>query len=368
MVPHRCPESGTSVPLPGVLRAALLSLVVSLLLEPAACAQGAGEQAPGPILSIPDPDFHWGKAFRGEQLEHTFTIENKGSAALAIESLKPNCGCMSVANESELKKTLQPGEKTSILLHIDTRILEPGPIKNKYIEVLSNALADENRLSIEGEIEDLLKLTPPHPSLEVIRAGAAASGPVTFTMEATGGRKVKILSLDPRQGILTATLRDVEKGRKYEVAVAPRLKDKKTLFQSEDLEMKLEVDGKPIPFRVQVSIKLRDRIEAQPSQSVYFRRTETAGLSGPDAQKLKKSLEIRSIGGPGHSFKVTGVVVKDGIFAAAVEPIEEGRRYRLNITLEKMPRNGERFLKDTIEVTTDDPEVPVLRIPVSAQF
>jgi hypothetical protein len=352
--------------------AALLLLCGAISLftleEPAASADESDAQAPKPVLHITDGLFNWGKAFRGEQMEHTFTIENRGTAPLIIESLKPSCGCMSVANENDLKKRLEPGEKATVLLHIDTQILEPGPVKGKYTEIISNAIGDENRLSIEGEIEELFKLAPPHPAVEVVRASGLPDVPTIVSLDATGGRSVKVLSLEPRKGILSSKLREIEKGKKYEVSLLPSVKDTKTVFQNEDLEAKLDVDGKEIPFRIEVAVKLKDRIDVQPSQSVYFRRVETENSGVGASPKAKKSLEIGSIGGPKHAFKVTGVSVKEQIFSAAVETIEPGRRYRLNVTLEKAPQKGERFLKDSIEVTTDDPEVPSIKIPASAQF
>ncbi|HZN60665.1 MAG TPA: DUF1573 domain-containing protein [Planctomycetota bacterium] len=328
---------------------------------------GAGADPAQPVLAIRDAVFNWGKAFKGEQLEHSYTIENTGKAVLEIRELKPSCGCMSVASEPAYKQRLAPGEKTTILLHIDTRTLEPGQVKNKYTEVLTNALEGENRLSIEGEIEELFRLTPSHPALDVVRGGPPPE-PYRFTLATQGERRVSLGALTPRKGLVKATLKEAEKGHLFEVVVEPTLKDMKTVFQSEDLEAKLEVDGKPIPFLVQVAIKLKDRIDVEPSQSVYFRRAETAKAGGEGAPKLVKTLEIVSIGGSGHTFRVTGATVQNKVFSAAVETVEPGKRYRLSVTLQKMPASGERFLKDLIEVSTDDPEVPKLKIPASAQF
>ncbi len=328
----------------------------------------ADDAAAKPVLHLADSEFNWGKAFRGEQLEHEFIVENKGNATLVIESLKPNCGCMSVQNEADYKRKLEPGEKTKIVLHIDTRILEPGFVKNKFTEVITNATADENQLTIVGEIEELLKITPSHPTVDVIRGGPPGAPPVIFGMEATGGRKVKIQGLSAQKGILSVTLRELQKETKFEVSLRPTLKDLKTVFQSEDLETNLDVDGRSIPFRLQVAVQVKDRIEVEPSLSVYFFRFETAAAGQAGAAKAMHTLELTSLGGPSHKFKVTGVVVKDKVFAATVDTLEEGKRYRLNVTLERSPKEGERFLKDTIELTTDDPEVPTIKIPASAQF
>ena len=329
--------------------------------------ENTGDGAARPMLHISSPEFNWGKAFRGEQLAHEFVIENKGNGTLIIEDVKPNCGCMLVKNDAEYNRRLEPGEKTTILLQIDTRTLEPGFVKNKFTEIITNAIADENRLTILGEIEEILKLSPPHPTVDFVRGGPPAS-PATFTLEATGGRKVRLRNLLPRQGILTAALHELQKESIFEIRLTPKLKDLKTVFQNEDLETTLEVDGRTMPFRMPVAIKIKDRIEVEPSQSVFFRRADTEAFGQPGTTKPLRTLELKSLGGPTHSFKVTAVSVKDGVFAAAVETVEVGRRYRLKVTLEKAPKKGERFLKDTIELTTDDPVVPTIKIPATAQF
>lgn len=321
-----------------------------------------------PVLFIRDSEFNWGKAFKGEQLDHEFVIENRGTALLEIESLKPNCGCMSVKNEADYKRKLAPGESTKIVLHIDTRILEPGLIKNKHTEIISNAPADENRLVILGEIEELLKLSPPHPTLEVIRSGPPRAEAYRFTLEAAPGRTVGLEKLTSARGNVAVTLRTIEDGKRYEAAVTPSLKDLKTVFQSDDLEASLTVDGRKIPFLVQVAIRLKDRIEVEPSPSVYFRRTETGAIAQPDAPRPARLLEVVSLGGPTHRFKITSAASRDGVFKAEVASVEEGRKYKLTITLLRGPEKGERFLKDTIEVSTDDPEVPLIKIPATAQF
>ncbi|HVR76170.1 MAG TPA: DUF1573 domain-containing protein [Planctomycetota bacterium] len=329
----------------------------------------SGEEEGMPVIEIADPVFNWGKAFKGEQLEHTFTIANRGQKPLVIESLKPNCGCMVPLNEKDLRRMLAPGETTRILLRIDTSILPPGSVKNKYTEVITNAGSGENRLFVEGHVEELLTLEPPHPSVEVVRGlTGPAPPPAVFLMTASAGRRVRLLSLAPEKALLEASHEEIDKGKKFRVSLVQRLKDLKTAFQGENLEAKLEVDGRMIPFRVPVSIVVKDRIDVSPSPSVYFPRKVTEALGKPGEEKPFRVLQVSSIGGPEHSFRITGVRAKDGVFSAAFETLEEGKRYRLTVSLEKRPTKGERILKDTIEVTTDDPELPVLTLRGGAQF
>jgi hypothetical protein len=322
-----------------------------------------------PAILIHDPVFNWGKAFRGAQLERKFTIENVGRSPLRLEGAKPNCGCMSLKDEAEAKKTLQPGEKSTITLLIDTQILEPGLIKNKHTEIVSNAASGENRLSIEGEIEALFQLDPALPRVEVVRAHLSPTPqPTVIKLTPLAHHKVRIRSLRPQKGLLQATLAERSGASPhFEVTLLPQLKDRNA-FQGDSLEADVEVDGVAIPFRIPVSIVLKDRIEVSPSPSVFFLQKDTGQAGGNQEAKPRKLLEISSIGGEAHRFRIKSVTARDQVFKAAVETIEEGKRYRLTVTLEKRPQQGERFLKDRIEVQTDDPEVPVLTIQGSARF
>jgi hypothetical protein len=325
------------------------------------------DKKPSPVLTIDDPIYDWGKAYQGEQIEHTFTVENKGGSTLIIEDVKSHCGC-TVLRENDYKKMLEPGEKTSITINLDTTLLK-GSVK-KDTEVFTNALADENKLWMQGDVEELLILTPSMPKVEVVRASTAPPiPPALVRIEPNLGKTVKLSSVVPLKGFLAASLREVAAGKKYELSLSPTLKkEDKTAFQTEALETRVEVDGKALVLRLQVSVVQKERIDVSPSKSIYFHRKMTEGAGKPGGQKPAMSLEVESIGGPAHRFKITKTAVKNQVFKVALETVEEGRHYRLQVVLDKTPEKGERFLRDSIELTTDDPEVPLLTIPAMAQF
>ena len=142
----------------------LLLVVLSTFLGAASFAAGTANEAartespkeePRPELSIAASRYSWGTAFRGERLEHTFVIKNSGMAPLIIEEVKPQCGCTVAA---EYEKTLQPGQSTSLSLTLETGALSGQ--KEKYTQIISNALTEDNKLWLEGEIVELL---PPDP-------------------------------------------------------------------------------------------------------------------------------------------------------------------------------------------------------------
>jgi hypothetical protein len=80
-----------------------------------------------------------------------------------------------------------------------------------------------------------------------------------------------------------------------------------------------------------------------------------------------KTIELVSTGGGPHRFKVEKAAAKAGIFAVKVKAAEEGKRYQLEISIPKAPEK-QRYVRDVIEVHTDDPEVPDISFPAMAQF
>jgi len=331
----------------------------------AAGSEEAGKGAGESCLRIEEPEFDWGKAYQGEQIEHAFFVVNQGSGPLVIEEIKTSCGC-TMARESERTRTLAPGERSSITLVLDTSSLR-GRVR-KETELVTAPRSLESKLWMQGDVEELLKFEP-QPKLEVVLESLVPAAPVPFQLTPSLGKEAKVLSVKPEKGLVSAELQERAPGREYVLKLLPALKKENTAaFQTEVLDFKALVSGKELALKVQVPIVLKERIDVSPSRSVYVHRKETEGLGKPGSPKITKVLEIRSLGGPGHTFKITGVTSRSQVFEGTIEKIEEGKIYRLSVTLQKTPGQGERFLKDTLEVTTDDPCVPRIVIPAMAQF
>jgi hypothetical protein len=107
-----------------------------------------------------------------------------------------------------------------------------------------------------------------------------------------------------------------------------------------------------------VSITVKDRIDVQPRTSIYFSRTETKTLPA------SKTLDIKSLGGPDHSFQITAVETQTQAFETKLETVEPGKQYRLIVTLSKVADATARTLREKIVLRTDDPTIK--EIPITA--
>lgn len=317
------------------------------------------------VLDLPDNVHDWGKAYKGEVLEHTFTVRNTGGAVLEIRDVKASCGCTTARDD--YRRSLAAGGETAITLVVDTSELKGGPT-SKYADVLlTNGVADDARLTMKGEVVELLLSTPAAPRVELIRKGPESGASTKFTLHTNLGKKVKITGLAPTRGLLHAELKEIETGSKFEVTVKPAFaKDHKASFQTEVLQADVEVDGRTIALRLPVTVHVKERIDVLPAKSIYFAKKETESLSR--GSPPTKTIEIQSLGGDAHRFTIAKVTSSGESFRHEVETIEDGKRYRLRVTVLAAPPKPKRFVQDAILIATDDPEVPLIKVPAMAQF
>ncbi len=87
-----------------------------------------------PQIHLPETEVHLGDAVQGDTASGHFIIENHGTSPLEILDIKPSCGC----TVAELEKpTIQPGEKISVKVDVDTEG-KSGPFR-KVITIKSDS-------------------------------------------------------------------------------------------------------------------------------------------------------------------------------------------------------------------------------------
>jgi len=310
-----------------------------------------------PVLHIEEPAFNWGKTLQGEVVKHSFTVINKGGAPLTISQVKASCGCTTVAKP---EKPIEPGKTDMITLEIDTKRFN-GPVK-KTADILSNAGATPLRVSMEGTVEAFFSVDPPAPRIEVVRG--ANPPPTKVTLKRSSQSSFKVKELKTESKILKTELVEVTPGDLYEINVGANLGDDPRPYYYEQVDVKLDVNGKDfdVPIRVQVTVK--NKIDVLPRSTVYFSRTEIKPLRDGKTEPVSKTVEIKSLAGPEHVFKVTKVDKQTDSFETRLETVTEGKHYRLIVLLSKLPDVSTRTLREKIVIHTDDPSLK--EIPINA--
>lgn len=318
-----------------------------------------------PILHVEQPDFDWSEVPQGEIVRHSFKIENKGGAPLTITQVKPSCGCTTAAKP---EKPIEPGQSGFVTLEVDTKRFT-GSIK-KTADISSNASPTPVKISMGGKVNPFFVVEPTAPKIDIVRG--VLSEPVKISIKRQAKAPLKIKEVKTEQKVLKAELKEVTPGELYEIAVTAEIGENQSKYLSEQVHVKLDNEGKEFDIPILVSVSVKDRIDVQPRTSVYFSRNETKALSAPEGAApapISKVLDIKSLGGADHNFKITEVKFEGTApsFETKLETVTEGKHYRLTVTMSKMPAdNKSRTVRDVIVVKTDDPTVKELKITALA--
>lgn len=156
-----------------------------------------------------------------ETRDFEFTFTNKGSKAVTINQVQTSCGCLFAASD---KPTYAPGEKGVVSATIKLGTFE-GDI-SKSLFVLSNDKGNERRqLVMKVTIPKVLEITPEITTWALGEEPAAKK----VTIKILGSQPFDVLSVVSQRENFTAELKEIEKGRHYEVAITPRLTNAPTL-------------------------------------------------------------------------------------------------------------------------------------------
>jgi len=369
------PGSTGAAPAPGQQPAA-----IGKIGAPAPSGQGAVQSLPPgkrttrlqvpptdfspPVLVIDEADFTWGSAIQGELIRHSFKISNKGGAPLTITQVKPSCGCTTAAKPD---KPIEAGQVGEVTLEIDTKKFS-GTIK-KTADISSNASPTPTKVSMSGKVDPFFTVEPPAPKIDIVRGVPVQ--PIKITLKKSSSMPLAVKEVKTEQKILSAQLAEVQAGELYEVMVNANIGDNQSKYLSEQVHVKVAANQKELEIPILVSISVKERIDVQPRTSVYFSRNETKGLSAQGAAPIVKTLEIKSLGAADHTFKVTSVTFENQAaapnFETKLDTVTEGKHYRLNVSMSKLPTDTKsRTIRDVIVLQTDDPTVKEIKITALA--
>ncbi|HVR76169.1 MAG TPA: DUF1573 domain-containing protein [Planctomycetota bacterium] len=316
-----------------------------------------------PIAEVDAMEYDWGSVLQGEVVKHTYTITNRGGAPLIVTQVKPSCGCSTSAKP---ERPIEPGQSGEVTLNIDTKKFS-GPV-SKTADIFTNASAGPPlKVTMKGKVDPFFTMEPTAPKLDVVRGVIPV--PTKVTLKRSSKVELKVKELKTESKVLQPTLNEVTPGEVYEVVLAASLTEDPRKYYYEEIHIKLDVDGKELDVPIRVSVTVKDRIDVQPRTSVYFSRNETKALKEPGSSALSKVLEIKSLGGPDHVFKLTGVKQQGQTpnFDTKIETVTEGKHYRILVQLSKLPEDTKlRTLRDTIVIQTDDPTIKELKVTALA--
>ena len=109
-----------------------------------------------PKISFDEPNYNFGKVFRGSKVEHVFKFKNEGKGALKIEKTRSSCGC-TAAIISE--KTIAPNEFGEVKVTFSTQS-SSGKV-TKRVTIYSNDPDNPKyKLSVAGTVVEEVVVKP----------------------------------------------------------------------------------------------------------------------------------------------------------------------------------------------------------------
>ena len=317
------------------------------------------------VLTVDEPVYPWGSVFQGEIVEHTFVLKNTTEHAVTIQEVKPNCGC-TVARGDPRGKRLDPGDSIELTLQVDTSQLD-GTVKKEATIHIEGQKQHAAILHLKGEVRRVFELEPRVLRLEVVRDGALPASNLRVVLRSTLQSPIRLKSARSRDRHVDPSVTETEPGRAFRLDLRSLVPlDAKSSRHSDELELVAVVKERELRIRYPITILLKQRIQVHPSKSFWFSRKATTVK--PGAPPPTRVLTLRSHGAPGHRFRIKGVRVEKSHFNARVEQVEEGRQYRLIIEFKPPPADARKVVRDRIVIETDDPSVPTITVPGSAQL
>jgi Protein of unknown function (DUF1573). len=161
-----------------------------------------------PEIFFESPDFDFGKAYKGDKVEHVYKLVNMGKATLEIKKVKPACGCTAAVLSNN---TVLPGETGEVKATFNTGSYG-GKVK-KTISVLSNDPNTSNyKLTISGEVIEEISFNPKNINFGNFRANNQSIKTVKVSVKSQSGSDFKIVKVTSSKPFVEVSATEDQKG------------------------------------------------------------------------------------------------------------------------------------------------------------
>ena len=316
------------------------SLIALALLAPLALPALAA----GPRAVVEKPIIDVGQVKKGEPIRQEFVIRNAGDAPLEITEVKPSCGC----TVAEYDRLVEPGASGRVELVVETDSFGGGIAKT--VTVFTND-TDNPKLSlvVKALIREPVVARPGYARFITVQGQTAE--PSVQTVAATDGTAIEVLSVESPYPFVKAAHRRAEGdegGWRIELSL-----DRSAPVGSMANYVVVTTDH-PEQAKVKIAVSglVRPIIAVAPKVADFGRRE----LVEPQS----KSLEVKNLGTP--AVEITEATTDLVGLEAEIEAVEEGRHYRIQLTLTDAVPKGQ--FEGRLTIKTSSERQPVVEVPL----
>lgn len=339
---------------PSVRHSLSVLVAAALVALPLLGGSGAVAAAGGPVAAPVSPVVDLGPIPRGQEIRHEFVIENRGDAPLVITEVEPSCGCTVASYD----KRIEPGAKGRVGAVVKTEGFR-GPIA-KSLSVYTNDPENPRIvLVIKAILREMVEVDPGYVRFRAV-VGEPAQ-PSVQTVWSADRQDLEVLGVESPYPFVEAEVRPAADGERKDGIEGRQWR----------LTVTLAPDAPPGPLADHLQLRTNhpDQKIVQVPLSGLVR--PVLGVTPPVANFGKRelvepyvaSLEV-------HNFATRevslGAVESDVAgLSGQVEPIKEGRRFQLRVTLDPSMPKGE--FEGKLRIATDNPVQPLLEVEVRGE-
>ncbi|MFN0130685.1 MAG: DUF1573 domain-containing protein [Verrucomicrobiales bacterium] len=153
--------------------------------------------------------------------ESQFVFKNAGSRPVTISEIQTTCGCLGASAD---KKTYQPGDSGVVTATIKLGSFEGEVIKSIYV-ISDDPKAFKRMLQMKITIPRLMEISPEVTTWTVGEAPTAKK----LTIKVLREEPIEVTAVSSTRQNMSVELRELEKGRSYEVILTPKTTAEPTL-------------------------------------------------------------------------------------------------------------------------------------------
>ncbi len=335
---------------------ALVLLVLGFAAAPSRAASSAEEPASSASqggLSAAETVFDFGTLVKGAKAAHTFVLHNAGKEPVTIERAEPSCGC----TVADFDKTIPPGGDGEVRTQLNTA--EINGMGSSAIGIFTTGKAGA-ALVLHLKYNVVPKLLAFPGYARWIYVQHEKQGTISQTIYSNDGADFDVVSVDSPMSAIKVSFRKATKAERKEGFAGSQW----------HLDATLEPDA-PVgaitgylvvhtthplqaDLRIPVSGFVRPALFVSPQEGDYG----TLHLDKPrEATFHIRNFATDPIALTEARTSVPGVTAK-------IEPVQEGRRYRVVLRFDPKVMKPGPFAGE-LRITTDSEKVPSLTVHLS---
>lgn len=253
-------------------------------------------------------------------------------------------------------KVILPGQEGKIKFEIEGNKVQGSFSKSATVQT-NDKKHSQLTITLAGKIIPFVEILPsPTVYLTGVYGEKVFKELIVKSNEKKKDFKILGLSSNIDDKITYAYYPDPEPGR-YTVIV---WKNPKLPTLNSWGSLTIESNSERSPQKViQVSVATRGLIVCQPSQVNFgaVKFNPTGALANPVVQRV----DVFKVEG---EFGIQKVEFSTTEYKAEVAPLEDGKRYRIDISF--LPTSKKKNYRDEMIITTNDPQEPSIRVPLLA--